>query len=189
MMQGKVVKTLVALFVIAYPFIVYFGLNHFPPSFFGLVLVVLIAMRFGVISADERKLMLPLLLIFALYAVATVVLDNARMVLYYPALVSFVMCIVFANSLRAEEPLLLRLVNARGMITTKHTPVYLFWLTGLWAIFFILNGLISIWTSTVSLHAWTLYNGLISYFIIAILVVGEWIYRRHYKKKMGVIDP
>lgn len=189
MMQAKAVKTLVALFFIAYPFIVYFGLSHFPPSFFGLILVLLLAIRFGVIKSDERKLMLPILLIFALYAIATVVLDSTPMVLYYPALVSFVMCFVFANSLRGEEPLLLRLVKARGMITSEHTPGYLFWLTGLWAVFFVLNGLVSIWTSSISLHAWTLYNGLISYFIIAILVVGEWFYRRHYKKKKGVIDP
>lgn len=189
MMRAKVVKSLVVLFFIAYPFIVYFGLSYFPPSFFGLVLVVLLAIRFGVIKSDERKLMLPILLIFVIYAIATVIVDNTRMVLYYPALVSFVMGFSFANSLRDKEPLLLRLVKAKGMTTSKHTPGYLFWLTGLWAVFFVINGLISIWTSTLSLHAWTLYNGLLSYFIVAILMAGEWLYRRHYKKKMSVIDP
>ena len=189
MMQVKVAKTLVAIFFVTYPFIVYFGLSYFPPSFFGLVLVALLAIRFGVIKSDERKLMLPILLIFTVYAAAMMIFDNTRMVLYYPALVNFVMFFVFANSLRGEESILLRLVNARGMITSKHTPGYLFWLTGLWAVFFVLNGLISIWTSSLSLHAWTLYNGLISYFIIAILLAAEWLYRRHYKKKKGVIDP
>lgn len=188
-MQAKIVKALVALFFVAYPFFVYFGLSYFPPSFFGLVLVALLALRFGVIKSDERKLMLPILLIFVLYAIATVIFDNTRMVLYYPALVSLVMCFVFANSLRSEEPLLLRLVKARGMTTSKHTPGYLFWLTGLWAMFFLLNALVSIWSSTISLHVWTLYNGLISYFIVAILMAAEWLYRGHYKKKKGVIDP
>lgn len=188
-MRANVVKALVALFFVAYPFIVYFGLNYFPPSFFGLVLVILLAIRFGVIKPDERKLMLPILLVFVVYAIATVIFDNTRLVLYYPALVSFVMCFVFANSLRDAEPLLLRLVKARGMVTSKHTPGYLFWLTGLWAVFFVINGLVSLWTSSVSLAAWTLYNGLISYFIVAVLMIGEWFYRRHYKKKKGVIDP
>lgn len=189
MMRTKAVKTLIALLFIAYPFIVYFGLNYFPPSFFGLVLVGLLAIRFGVIKSDERKLMLPVLLVFAIYAIVTAVLDSTRMVLYYPALVSFVMGFVFAYSLRDEEPLLLRLVNARGMITSQYTAGYLFWLTGMWAIFFVLNGLVSIWTSSISLRVWTLYNGLISYFIVAILIAGEWLYRRHYKKKKGVINP
>lgn len=188
-MQTNVVKALVVLFFIIYPFVVYFGLNYFPPSFFGLVLVILLAIRFGVIKSDERKLMLPILAIFIVYAIATVIFDNTNMVLYYPALVNFVMCFVFANSLRHEEPLLLRLVKARGMATSKHTPGYLFWLTGLWAIFFAINGLISLWTSSISLQAWTLYNGLISYFIIAVLMIGELLFRRYYKKKKGVIDP
>lgn len=188
-MRASIVKALVALFFIAYPFIVYFGLSYLPPSFFGLVLVALLAFRYGVIKSDERKLMLPILLIFMLYAIATVIFDKTSLVLYYPALVSFVMCFVFANSLRAEESLLLRVVKARGMATSEHTPGYLFWLTGLWAIFFVLNALASIWSSTISIQAWTLYNGLISYFIVAILMAAEWLYRRHYKKKKGVIDP
>ena len=188
-MQANVVKLLVAIFFVSYPFIVFFGLSYFPPSFFGLVLMALLAFRYGVIKSDERMLMLPILLVFLTYAVAMVVIDNDRMVLYYPALVSFVMCAVFANSLRHEESLLLRLVKARGMTTSSHTPGYLFWLTGLWALFFLLNGLVSLWSSTVSLSVWTLYNGLISYFIVAILSAGEWLFRRHYKKKKGVIDP
>ena len=188
-MQANVIKTAVVLFFVAYPFIVYFGLSYFPPSFFGLLLVILLAIRFGVIKAEERKLMLPILLIFIAYAVATTVLDNSRMVLYYPALVSLVMCFVFANSLRAEESLLLRLVKAKGMITSEHTPEYLFWLTGLWAIFFAINALVSLWSSTISLHAWTLYNGFISYLVVAVLMLVEWLYRGHYKKKKGVVDP
>jgi uncharacterized membrane protein len=90
--------------------------------------------------------------------------------------------------LRHEESLLLRLVKARGMKTSPHTPGYLHWLTALWALFFLGNGLVSLWSSTVSLHVWTLYNGLLSYFIVAILCAGEWLYRRHYKKKKGVSD-
>lgn len=188
-MQVNFVKLLIAVFFISYPFIVYFGLSYFPASFFGLVLMALLAFRYGVIKPAERALMLPVLLVFLTYAVAMVVFDNTNLVLYYPALVSFVMCAVFANSLRHEESLLLRLVKARGMAISSHTPGYLFWLTALWSMFFLLNGLVSLWSSTVSLHAWTLYNGLISYFIVAILGAGEWLFRRHYKKRKGVIDP
>jgi uncharacterized membrane protein len=188
-MQANVVKLLVAVFFLSYPFIVYFGLSYFPPSFFGLVLMALLAFRYGVIKSDERTLMLPILLVFLTYAVAMVIVDNDQMVLYYPALVSFVMCAVFANSLRHEESLLLRLVKARGMTTSPHTPGYLYWLTAIWAVFFLLNGLVSLWSSTVSLQTWTLYNGLLSYFIVAILGTGEWLFRRHYKKRKGVSDP
>lgn len=186
MKQAVLVRVLVVVFFLAYPFIVYFGISYLPPSFFGIVLVALLAMRFGVLLPEERLLFLPILTVFLGYAIATVIFDSAPMLLFYPALVNFSLCLVFANSLRQEEPLLLRIVRARGAVINKHTPRYLYRLTALWAGFFVLNGMISIWTSTLSLQAWTLYNGLISYFIIAILGATEWIYRRHYKKKMGV---
>lgn len=186
MNQASIVRALVVAFFIAYPFLIYFGLSVLPPSFFGLVLLVLLGLRFGVLLPQERKLFVPVLLIFLGYAVSTVYFDNAQLLLFYPAFVNFTLFLVFANSLRDEEPILLRIVRARGYAISDHTPQYLFWLTAIWAGFFILNGLVSIWTSTLSMQAWTLYNGLISYFIVAILGVGEWLFRRYYKKRVGV---
>ena len=189
MNQAMFVRIVVVVFFIAYPFIVYFGIKNLPPSFFGLFLIALVALRFGVLVPDERLILWPVLLVFLGYAIATTILDSALMLLIYPALVNFVLCAVFANSLRYEEPLLLRIVRARGFVISKYTPRYLYRLTALWAGFFALNGLISIWTSTLSLEAWTLYNGLISYFIVAILIGGELLFRRRYKKRMGVENP
>lgn len=186
MTQATLVRALVMIFFIAYPFIVYFGLGVLPPSFFGLILIVLLGLRFGVLSAEERLVFLPILLVFLAYAITAVFVDSAHLLLYYPALVNFTLFLVFANSLRSSEPLLLRFVRARGYAISDHTPQYLFWLTAIWAMFFVLNGLVSIWTSTLSMQAWTLYNGLISYFLVAILGAGEWLFRRHYKKRVGV---
>jgi len=184
--KAPVVRALMTLFIVAYPFLVYFGLSVFPPSFFGLVLVVVLALRFGLLLPAERTTVLPVLVFFLAYAIAAVVLDSARLLLFYPALVNFTLCLVFALSLRSGEPLLLRFVRARGVAISEHTPRYLYWLTLLWSAFFVVNGLVSIWTSTLSMQAWTLYNGLISYFIVAILVAGEWLFRRYYKKRVGV---
>ena len=186
MKKAMLVRALLVVFFIAYPFIVYFGINYLPPSFFGLVLVVLLAMRFGVLLPEERRLFLPILAVFIAYAIATTIFDSATMLLYYPALVNFSLCLVFASSLRQEESLLLRIVRARGVVMSEYAPRYLYRLTALWAGFFVLNGMVSIWTSTLSMQAWTLYNGLISYFIVAILGASEWLFRRHYKKKMGI---
>lgn len=186
MTHTMLVRALIMLFFIAYPFIIYFGLSVLPPSFFGLVLIVLLGLRFGILLPEERLLFLPVLLVFLVYAVITVLGDSAQLLLYYPALVNFTFFLVFANSLRSGEPLLLRFVRARGYATSDHTPRYLFWLTMVWAVFFVFNGLVSIWTSTLSIQAWTLYNGLISYFLVTILGAGEWLFRRYYKKRVGV---
>jgi len=185
-MHTMLVRALIMVFFIAYPFIVYFGLSVLPPSFFGLILIVLLGLRFGVLLPEERLLFLPILLVFLAYAVMTVFVDSAQLLLYYPALVNFAFFLTFANSLRSGEPLLLRFVRARKGTLSDHAPRYLYWLTMIWAVFFVLNGLVSIWTSTLSLEAWTLYNGLISYVLVGILSVGEWLFRWYYKKRVGV---
>lgn len=186
MKRARAIRALFILSVALYPFIVYFGIQVLPPSFFGLVLVVLLAMRYGVLQPEERPVLLPILLVFMTYAILTAVLQSTRMLLYYPVLVNLCLCSVFVISLRRNDPLLLRIVRARGMPVSKHGPRYLARLTGVWAGFFAANGLLSLWTTTLSLATWTLYNGLISYFLIGVMVTAEWLFRGHYKRRMGV---
>jgi len=183
------VRVLFVACIAVYPFLVYFGIKHLPPSFFALALMVILALRFGVLVPEERPILLPILVVFLAYALLAAVLKSTAMLLYYPALVSYSLCLVFANSLRQEEPLLLRMIRARGMPISKHGPKYLYRLTGIWAGFFALNGSVAIWTSTQSIEVWTLYNGLISYFVVAALIGIEMIFRRYYKRRMGVEDP
>lgn len=178
-----------AFFVIAiafYPLIVYFGLTHLSPNFIAVLLLSLIAFRFGVLLPAERPVLLPVILIFAVYSIVAAVLGSAKMLLYYPALVNGCLCVVFMNSLRHGEPLLLRIIRARGWPISAHGPMYLRRLTAVWGGFFILNGAISLWTISESIEVWTLYNGFISYLLVAVLILGEWLFRRHYKRRMGV---
>lgn len=182
-------RFIVLVLFMIYPFIVYFGIKVLPPSFFGLLLVGILAIRFGVLLPDERKILLPMLLGLLVYAISTVVLDSASMLLFYPVLVNFILCTVFANSLRHEESILLRIVLARGVAISEYTPRYLYRLTAIWACFFVVNGIISLWTVTLTMEAWILYNGLISYFIIAILFGGELLFRRRYIKQMSITNP
>jgi uncharacterized membrane protein/3-hydroxymyristoyl/3-hydroxydecanoyl-(acyl carrier protein) dehydratase len=186
MKWAMLVRVMVVIFFLVYPFIVYFGIKFFPPSFFGLLLSVLLAMRVGVLTRDERLVLLPVLIVFIGYSIATVVLNNASMLLFYPVMVNFSLFITFANSLRQEESLLLRIVRARGATISEYTPGYLYRLTAVWAGFFVLNGLLSIWTSTLSMAAWTLYNGLLSYGLVGVLIGGELVFRHFYIKRKEV---
>jgi uncharacterized membrane protein len=78
------------------------------------------------------------------------------------------------------------MVRARGLPIVDHVPLYLYRLTALWAVFFALNGMTAVWTITVSMEVWTLYNGLISYFIVGALIGGELLFRNYYRKRMGL---
>ena len=186
MSQAILVRVLFVIFVMLYPFVVYFGIRYLPPSFFGVMLAVVLAMRFGVLVPEERPVLLPLLTVLIAYAVASAALPSITMLLYYPVLVNFSLCAVFANSLRHEESILLKLIRARGIQVSKFGPKYLHRLTACWAIFFAVNGLVAIWSTTRSIEVWTAYNGLIAYLIVGALIGGERIFRRYYKKHMGV---
>lgn len=185
MKLSGVMRIFFLLVLATYPFIIYFGIQVLPPGFFGLALVTLLAMRYGVLLPKERSILLPLLLLFMVYAVAATVVRSIEMLLYYPALVNFSLLVVFAASLRSE-PLLLRIVRARGMPISVYGPAYLYRLTAIWAGFFAANGLVSLWTARLSIETWTLYNGFLSYFLIAALAGGEYLFRGRYKRRMGV---
>jgi len=180
------VRVIIGIFSLVYPFFVYFGISLFPPGFFGLLLLLLLALRFGVLVKEERRVLLPVLIGFLGYSIVTTIMNSVSMLLYYPVLVNFSLFIVFAGSLRQTEPLLLRIVRAKGATISAYTPGYLYKLTAVWAGFFVINGLVSAWTTTMSMAAWTLYNGMISYCIVGLLIGGELLFRHFYIKRMNV---
>lgn len=186
MTRTTAIRVLFVVCLAAYPFIILFGLNYLPPSAFGLALLVILALRYGVLLPSERPILLPMLIVFVTYALTATISGNQTMLLFYPAVVNFTLSGVFLNSLRQGDPLLLRIIRARGWPVSEHGPRYLYRLTAVWAGFFILNGLMSIWTSTQTLEIWTLYNGFLSYCLVAVLVGVEYLFRLYYKRRMGV---
>ena len=179
-------RGLFAVLVALYPFIIYFGLRILPPSFFGLLLAILLMFRFGIIPPEQRATAVPIIVILLAYAVAAALSDSVTMLLSYPVLVNAILFVGFAGSLRSEVPLLLRLVRARGIPISSRGPGYLRRLTAIWAGFLVINGASAGWTTTASIEIWTLYNGMISNLLIGALIPGEWAFRRHYKKRHGL---
>jgi uncharacterized membrane protein len=177
-----------AVFVVVltlYPLAVYFGIRHLPVSFFALLLLALLIVRFGVLRPAERKFMLPVLLGIAAFSVAAAVTGSQALLLAYPVLVNLGLCALFALSLREPEPLLLRVARARGMEIDRYAPPYLRRLTAIWAVFFALNALAAFVTIHLSIGVWAVYNGLVSYILVGLLIVGEVVFRRHYKRRLG----
>jgi len=180
------VRAVFFVFLSLYPFIVYFGLRHLPVSFFALVLLAVLMLRFGLIRPDERRVMLPLLAGLAAFAAAAALTGSQALLLAYPVLMNLGLCALFAFSLRSEEPLLLRVARSRNMEITDHARPYLRRLTALWAVFFALNAAVAYGTTHLSIGVWAVYNGFVSYIIIGLLLVGEVLFRRRYKRRHGL---
>ena len=169
-----------------YPAFVYFGLQHLPIGFFGTALALLLLFRASIMAAAERRVILPVLVVHFAYAVTVSLSGRQELLLWYPALVNFSLCLLFALSLRQEESLLLRVVRARNIQVSEYGPRYLNRLTAVWAAFFLLNGAMAILTGAISVKTWALYNGFIAYVLIAALMGGELIFRTWYKRSKGV---
>jgi uncharacterized membrane protein len=169
-----------------YPVIVYFGIQRLPIGFFGVMLVLLLLLRYGVMQPGERRLLLPVLLIHMAYSISAVITGSQQLLLYYPALVNFTLCALFVFSLKDGESILLRLVRARKVEMSVYAPRYLNRLTIIWAVFFLVNGSVAILTTTISMQAWALYNGFIAYLLIGALFVVEFVFRHYYKRRKGI---
>ena len=73
MTRSTLIRALFLACIGLYPVLVYFGLSFLPPGFFGIALLVLLAMRYGVLLPEERPVLVPLLLVFVTYALAAAV--------------------------------------------------------------------------------------------------------------------
>lgn len=113
---------------------------------------------------------------------ASFVLNQALVMLYYPVMVNGVFFIFFTLSLFTTPiaEIFARLyLKSRGQPFTVNTKRYTFKVTIAWCIFFVVNGLIAYTTIQLNdLTLWTLYNGIFSYILIGLMFSVEWLIRR-----------
>ncbi|GJM11510.1 MAG: hypothetical protein DHS20C11_37860 [Lysobacteraceae bacterium] len=186
-MLAGLTRLALGLLTLAYPFVVYFGLSRFQPSIIALLLVAVLAVRLGLASGTERTWVFWPLLVLLSYSIAAVITGSQLMLLIYPVLVSLCFLSIFAWTLFRPPSLIERIVRARGEQISEFGPPYMRTVTIVWCGFFIANAIVAAYTVTLSLSAWTLYNGLLSYLAIGTLGCIELVCRRAYKRKHGVI--
>lgn len=116
-----------------------------------------------------------LLLTFSAFA------NSALLLKLYPVVISFSFFSVFIYSL-IKPPSVITLIASTKNKLTENSVVYTRKVTMVWCGFFIINGSIALWTVFQSDEYWTIYNGIISYVLVGILFVCEWLVRRNFKK-------
>jgi len=97
----------------------------------------------------------------------------------YPVAVNAVLLASFAASLWRGMPVIERLARLKEPDLPPAGVRYTRRVTQAWCLFFLINGGIAAWTAAFAdLDVWTLYNGVISYGLIALMFAGEWLCRR-----------
>jgi len=173
----RLLKAVAVIVTIAYPFMVYWGLQHYPASRLLPLLLLLLALRwFAGNRPGERRI-----LIAILFCVLVVSFSFGHQLglKFYPALVNLGFLMLFGASLLSPPSFVERIARLRDPQLPDAAVAYTTRVTWAWTIFFALNGSVAaitaVWASD---EVWMLYNGFIAYLLIGLLAGGEWLLRR-----------
>ena len=174
---------LLALATVAYPLLVYAGMNTLEPRGVALLLAALALARAAL--SRSRQWLAAAAGATLLAAVAWA--GNAWLPLkLYPALVSAVLLAVFGASLRWGPPVVERLARLREPDLPPEGVAYTRRVTQAWCGFFVANGSVALATALWASDAvWALYNGLVSYVLIGLFFAVEWLLRRRLRARIA----
>ncbi|MCU1740196.1 MULTISPECIES: hypothetical protein [Pseudomonas] len=160
-----------------YPFAVYFGMEHFAPWQFGLLLGGLWLAR--VLTGERRPGSLWMALSAIAFCGLLALLNSPLLLRWYPVLISAFMLGLFGLSLKFGPPMVERLARLREPQLPDVAINYTRQVTRVWSLFFLCNGLIAAaLTLWAPLSWWMLYTGLISYGLMGLLFAIEWLVRQ-----------
>ena len=171
-----------AMLTVLYPLAVYFGINYFEPWKLAGILMVLLFIKLA-ISHSNNHWSRPLLMAGVLYCGFAVWSNNVISLRFYPVLVNGAMLVIFSWSLRSPPSLIERLARLQHPDLPPEGVIYTRRVTQVWCGFFMVNGVIALATALwSSFEIWSLYNGLIAYLMMGILLGVEYVVRMKTQK-------
>lgn len=177
-------RGLLMVFVtMAYPLLVYFSMGRIAAHWVALLPLTVAVLR---VVDGRRDSLSIVLLLCALTVMLPSLAGHSTMLKLYPVLVSLALLIVFAASLIWPPSLIERIARTREPDLPPQAVAYTRRVTQVWCVFFVINAAISLWTVWRASDAiWALYNGLISYVLMGLLMAAEWLLRRRVRGRHG----
>ena len=183
-------RALVAGSLVAYPVAIYFADGYLTPSQLLAGLLWLLAARLLLAAwISPKHLGRDLGMAVLLIAAGTLVLKympdvELAWLRYYPALFGLVAFGIFFGSLFTDMPLVERIARAMGHALPPEGVAHCRRVTWAWCLLLAVNVLVSLYTAyAASLQVWTLYNGVIVYFLFGAMMVGEYLLRLHLRRR------
>lgn len=162
---------------VLYPFAVHFGLAHFAPWQFAMLLGALWLARW--VTAPKRPGSAATAWVALAFCSLLALSDSVALLRWYPVLISLFMLVLFGSSLLRGMPLAERMARLHDPDLPPRAVRYTRQVTQVWSGFFLVNGLIAAGlTLWAPLAWWTLYNGLLAYVAMGLLFAGEWLLRQ-----------
>jgi|AGTN01.1.fsa_nt_gi Predicted membrane protein len=185
--KGKGASVLLAVLGLTYPFAVYMSWGRVPAGLLVVFALVLAGARLGLVrgSAAARQLCMPLGIV-ALATAAMGLIEAEAAAKAYPVLMSLGFAAAFGVSLLRPPTLVEVFASLREPCPSAAARRYMRRVTGIWFCFLLANAAVSlgvtVWGSD---WWWALYNGLLSYLLMALLFGGEWLVRRRVRMREG----
>ena len=183
----RVMQGVSVLLTIAWPFLVWLAVSHSTWRWLLPLATVLFILRLLAMGGRKGALSLVgkwLAGAGAGLSVASWLLGNHHLLLWYPVVVNSLMLALFGGSMFSAMPLVERLARLREPDLPPRGVVWTRRVTQLWCVFFIFNGSIALATClSNNLLWWTWWNGLVSYLLMGLLMAGEWLLRQRLRRQ------
>lgn len=176
-------KIILVIATLAYPFLVYFGLTHFDSAVVMFFVVAVLMLR----GLTEKQGATKKVIFASALGVLIVAYfwGNQRGLKLYPVMVNGAMLLLFASSLYAKQSIVERLARLKEPDLPETGVRYTRRVTQVWCVFFAANGFTALLTAFwASDEFWLFYNGFLAYVLIGLLAAVEWIVRHRVKHKL-----
>jgi uncharacterized membrane protein len=172
---------LTAAVTLLYPLAIWFGHGQVEPRWLAGLLLLAVATRLPALKLSSAARWS---VAGALVLVACAIWSNLLLPLkLYPVLVNAALLAGFAYSLGTPMSAVERMARLRGEDFPPVAQAYMRKVTQVWCGFFVVNGAIAFATALLASEAvWSLYTGVISYVLMAVLFGAEYLVRLRFKR-------
>ena len=188
----RLAQLILVLVVAAYPFAVFFGIQYLPLGYLLALLLAVAGLRLLMMrqqsgGAGGKIGTGALALVLLIVAAGSWLRGDSASLLWYPVFCNLVMLGIFAHSLYFQpQTVIERLARLREPELPESGIAYTRKVTRVWCGFFVVNGLVAAVTAlSGNLKLWTLYNGLVSYLLMGLLLAGEWLVRQRVRRSQS----
>lgn len=181
---GIAARILFAIVVVAYPVLVWQGLQAGSPRVLAAILAVVVlpvaASRLRGSSRAALRGLAAVPLITLLGLALSAALDAAGFLLAVPVMINVLFLAVFASSLRrGSVPAVERFALLQEHTLSSEQRAWCRLWTIVWSAFFVANGTTALVLAIgAPLSWWATYNGLVAYVLMGVLFAVEWTIRR-----------
>ncbi len=177
--------------LVAYPLIVYFALDYIEAKYLALLLLVVLVVRY---RSKARVFMRGMehaawigAAVMALFIAAVWWSNDEYLLRLYPALMATMVLTAFAYTLRRPPSMIERFARLQHDDLPPEAVAYTRRVTQVWCLFLLVNAAIAAYSALfLSRAAWAFYCGFLSYVLMGVLFVGEWLFRRYRYGKEAV---